>query len=277
MNGEEAVFALEAVKIGIDKGSCYLTGAVGAEVEEDNAVVSLYRAVLVDNGGDDKFIRYALVVASLHGACRVAVLNAFAVYESGIRFFDSVPCKISVHCIVASGNSRYFADAELGAFFLQLGYEALAGGDGNISAVHYAVDVYLFKGVLLCHFEKSEKVLYVTVNTAVGEKPHKVECGVVFLAVFHCVVESLDFKELAVLNGFCYFNEHLINNSACTYVGVTDFAVAHLSVGKSYIKSRSAYRCERTLGEKLVEVRSFGGIYGVSVCFLADAEAVHYT
>ena len=68
---EEALFALKAIKVRIDKGSGDLTRSVGAEVVEDNAVVRFNRRAAVNYNRDNKLVGNAVCVAvpyALNGA-----------------------------------------------------------------------------------------------------------------------------------------------------------------------------------------------------------------
>ena len=101
------------------------------------------------------------------------------------------------------------------------------------------------------------------------------ERGAVLFAVLHGVDESGILEERAVLYSLGYAHELLIHNAAGAYIGVTDLAVAHLSVGQTDIKTRCADICHRIFREYSVKIRFLRRGYGVTVGVGVIAEAVH--
>ena len=185
LNGEEAVPSFKACESLVHKGTCYLSCSVGTEIEENNAVVSLYHAVLVHNCGEHEFVRNVVLVGIFYRLNRVCLHNALAVNERGVSLFNSVPCVVTVHCIKTSRNCRNRANA----YLLYLGNGFLhvlrGGGGGNVTSVQKRVDVNLVKTVFLSHFKQAEKVFHMAVNAAGREKSHKVEGAALSLAVLH--------------------------------------------------------------------------------------------
>ena len=113
---EEALFALKALKVRIDKGSGDFTRSVGAEVVEDNAVVWFNSRAAVNDDRDNKLIGNAVCVAvpdRLNGA---GSLNAFAVNQSRVCLFNTLPAVISVHSVVSAHYSGNLAYADFFAF-----------------------------------------------------------------------------------------------------------------------------------------------------------------
>ena len=99
--------------------------------------------------------------------------------------------------------------------------------------------------------------------------------AVIFSGV-HCLYECGIFKEVAVLNGFGDFRQILIDYSARAYIKMTDFAVAHLSVGKSDAESACAESGRRVVCYKTVYY--FTAVDGYCVAFARGGKpvAVHY-
>ena len=100
--GEEALLSVKAAEIGVNKCSCYLTGTVGTEVEEYNAVAFLYCTVLINNGREHELIGNAVCIGILYSFYRVRLYNTLAHDHSVISLYNSVPCIVSVHCIVSA-------------------------------------------------------------------------------------------------------------------------------------------------------------------------------
>ena len=112
VQGEHTVSSLEAVKVGVNKSSGDFTRSVGAEVVENNAVVSLERLAALDNGRNYELIGNAVLVALFNRANGTFSLYALAVNDSGIRLFYALPAVISVHRVVTSHNGSDFAHAD---------------------------------------------------------------------------------------------------------------------------------------------------------------------
>ena len=96
-----------------------------------------------------------------------------------------------------------------------------------------------------------------------------------FLAVIHCTENCLVIKESTVLDVLRDLNEHLINDTSCTDVGVTYLRVAHLSIRQTYIKSAGTDDSIGALSNIFVNVGLLCGSDCVAVCIGIVAEAVH--
>ena len=75
----------------------------------------------------------------------------------------------------------------------------------------------------------------VGVDTAIGNKTPEMELAACLFDMADSVKELLILKECAVLDVLCDSGKLLINNAACAHVCVAHFAVAHLSVRKTYV------------------------------------------
>ena len=91
------VSALKAAEVLAGESVSDLSGPVGAEIEENNAVSGFYHAVPVADDGLDEFIRHTLCIAFLHRRDGIRILYAFAVDEGAVGFFKPVPALIPVH------------------------------------------------------------------------------------------------------------------------------------------------------------------------------------
>ena len=115
----------------------------------------------------------------------------------------------------------------------------------------------------------------VAMNAAIGHQTHQVKCRAVLFAVFHCTDKSLVFKKVSVLNGLRNSCQFLIHNTAGTDVGVTDLAVAHLTVGQTNVHAGSTDIGHRVFTHQLVKIRRVGGGNRIAVVGFIFAEAVH--
>ena len=202
MNGEEAVPALKAVKVLKDEGAGDLAGPVGAEVVEDHAVVCLDSS----NGGavfgnyhrQNELIGNACVVGILHGLYGVCGVYALAVYQRSVCLFNALIAVVPVHGVVAAHYGGDLANAYLGDLLLIVFNVALAALGGHVTAVHEAVDVYLFKALTLCKLQQAKEVILMAVYAAGAGEAVNMQGGIMLFAVFHCAQESGIFKEVAL-------------------------------------------------------------------------------
>ena len=161
------LLALEAVESGVNKGSCYLSRSVGAEVEENNAVAVLDGLGILAHARDDKLIRHAVRIGLLHHLCRVVEFRSVKARHGAVGLFDSVILALSVHGVIASLDGSYFAYAYLLHLLLKLLDEALAGGRGDIASVHKAVDKNFLYAEIPGHLNQRIEVGVVAVHAAV--------------------------------------------------------------------------------------------------------------
>ena len=112
------------------------------------------------------------------------------------------------------------------------------------------------------------------VNAAVAHESHEVQGAAVCLAVFHSALEGFVVKEIAVLNGLGDAGKLLIDDATRAHIGVTDLAVSHLSVGKSYCHAGRADGGVGVFRKEFVKIWLACGYNGVAVSVL-DAVAVH--
>ena len=117
-------------------------------------------------------------------------------------------------------------------------------------------------------------MLDMAVNTAVGHKAHQVEGSAVFAAIFHRAGQRFVLEEITVLNGFGDAGQLLINHPSGTNIGVSDLGVAHLAVRQTDIQTGGSQLGVGVLCEITVEVGLMGGMDGVSIIGMVDAEAV---
>ena len=231
------ILSLETVEIWIYEATCQLSCTVRTEVEEYHAVPCLNSAVLFQNGRQHEFVGNIVSIAVLDCLYRISGgLYTFAQNHCIICLFYTIPCIVTIHCIITTRNGGNFTNAD----FIQLGNCFLHETSGRcrrfVTAVQKCVYIYLGQTFPLCHFQQSVQVRNVAVHAARREQTHQVQSSSLFFASIHCCGNCRIFEELAVLNILCNLYQHLINDSAGTDVGVTNFRVAHLTVRKTNVQ-----------------------------------------
>ena len=136
--------------------------------------------------------------------------------------------------------------------------------------------IHFGQTVFLRHFDDGIQMGDVAVNAAVTHQTHEVKCAAVCLAVFHRTLHGFVVKEIAVRDGLGDSGQFLVDDAAGTHIGVTDFAVAHLTVRQTYRHAGCADGGVGILGKEFVKVGFGGGDNGVAIGIL-NAVAVHDT
>ena len=203
-------------------------------------------------------------------------LYSFTVYKRGVGFLNTLPAVVSVHTVKSAHYRGELSAADFRKPRVKLVNIVGSACGRNVPSVKKGVNINFGKTVLFRHFNKSVKMLDMTVYAAVGKKSHKMKRAAVLLTVVHSVKQCFICKEIAVFYGFCYSGKLLINNSAGANVCVTDFAVAHLTVRKTDVHTRRAYLSVGTFGKYFIKSRGICGIYSVSDSVRIYSETVHY-
>ena len=182
------IFSLKAIKFLRRKHSRQFSRSIRSEIEEHNRISALdfgsRFSVFHYNRRDYKLIRNICVVRSLHSldgaARRVALSESYA----AIRLFNSLPAVISVHSIVSTGYSSYLTRAYCVHLLLQLLYIAFSARGRRISAIHKAMNIYVFYSLLSGHAYQRDKMVYVAVNSSVRKQAHKMQSSA--FGIIHC-------------------------------------------------------------------------------------------
>ena len=146
-----------------------------------------------------------------------------------------------VHIAQAVERDADIADADLLALRLELLEVRLRALRRHIAAVEERVDVDLGDALLLRHLEQRVEVTLVAVHAARGDEAHEMNRAALFLGILHDRDERLVLEEIAVLDVARDARELLVDEAAGADIRVTDFRVAHVTVG------RKSYRCSVSL------------------------------
>ena len=250
----DGLLALEAVKVGQVQRPGHLTGAVGTEVHEDDAVALVDDALGADDDRLDEFVRHIGGIACLHSVNGVGIQHAFAADDGVIAGLDAVPALVAVHAPEAALQGGDLRVAEAVALVLQLLDEARTALRGDVASVEEAVDVDLFQAARLGHVEDAEDVLDVAVHAAAGEQAHDVQGLAVCFGVFHGLDIDLVFKELSGFDLLAHLGQDLEHDAAGTDVGVADLGVAHLALRQADVKAGGLQLGVGIFGKELVQV-----------------------
>ena len=232
----EAALALEIIVILEYEGFGDLGGAVGAEIEEYDAVVFLDRrygpAFLHYDGGDNEFIRLAVFIRMLDGGNGIRLENAFTVHYGVKARLDAFVALIAVHAPEPALDCGDLAHAYLAAFrhdFLNITETARGRG---IAPIHEAVDIDIFKPFALCKLQQSVKMPEARMDAAIGTEPQKVQGRTMLFAVFDRAHEGGVFEEFAVRYGVFDAGVILEYDPARAEVHMAYLGIAHLPRGK---------------------------------------------
>ena len=269
------LLTLKSVKFGIDKSAGHLAGTVGAEVKKDDGIAVLYPLIALGSHRDDKFIGDACLIACLYR--RNDILKAFslALGNGVVAKLYTLPALISVHGVISARNGGAISDTDalhLGGKLTEISGAALGVG---ITSVKEAVHRNVLYAAAFCKLQKGIDMAVVAVHAAIRNKSRKMQRAVLFKCI-DSGVELLVLKEIAVGYRFGDSCQLLINNSARSDISMSNFGIAHLSVGQTDIQTRSAQRSVGPAGDKGIYVGRFGGGDGVALLIGVKAKAVKY-
>ena len=111
---------LISAKVGVDQGAGHLSGPVGAEVQEDDAVAFFDAAALGADHGLEEFVGDPGVVRGLDGLAGVLSEGGAAARQGVIGPLEALPTAVPIHGIVAAGKIGDLAHAQLPHFILEL-------------------------------------------------------------------------------------------------------------------------------------------------------------
>ncbi len=255
-----------------------LFGAVVAVVEEDDHVVRLNQRQRFSSGIDmnywlDKFVGYALVVRFLHGSLHIGGFFANARNQQIVSLFHAIPAFVAIHGVVAADNRSDFP-ASRGKMFLQLFDEAFARVRIGVATVHKAMHKRLFDAVFVGNLGQFQQMLERTMHAAVRHQTHEVNFHTFLGCIFECAHNFGIFHYGIVAASAVYFHQILIDNASRTNVEVTDFGVAHLTIGQAHIFARSLQLRMRIDGVQAVPIWGWHLADDIVFFTVANAPAV---
>ena len=264
----------EAVEIGDDESGRQLTGPVGAEVEEDDAVPIL-DGMFMDDCRDDEFVGNVSCIGMFQAGLGIRFLRSFAEGDGIIGFFDAFPALVAVHGIVAAADGGDFTDAEFCALVFQF-LEVFAGTAGQyVAAVEEGVDVDFLQAIALRHFQKTIEMLFTAVDAARRYQAQQVESRVFFLDVFHGTDESRLLEESSVFDILGDLGQRLVHNTSRTDIKMAHFRVANLAVRQTDVFARCAEIRMRIFFPKFRQDLEVCLGYGVIFFDMAAAKTIH--
>ena len=124
--------------------------------------------------------------------------------------------------------------------------------------------------------QQSVEMLAVAVHAARGNQAHEMQGTAICLGSTGYAQESLVLEEIPVLDSLGNTGESLIDNPACTDIGMAYLGVAHLTVRQAYELAGSLNMGIRELLLQTINNRSLRNLNGiVRVSSVAVAVAIH--
>ena len=166
--------SVKSVKFIGTEGSCDLTCAIRAEVEEDHGIFVLDRryrlAVLGNRGRYEELIRHILCVGSFHCSNSALCGLSLALGQHIICLLHTIPAVITVHRIIASGNRSNLTDAQFCHLCFQCLDKSLTGSRSRVTSVQEAVYVYILYALSLGKLEQTVQMCNMAVYTTIRKK-----------------------------------------------------------------------------------------------------------
>jgi hypothetical protein len=147
--------------------------------------------------------------------------------DCAIGFFDALPAIVAIHSVVASADGSNLAHTELAHFLFELLDKFDSAVRRGVAAVHKAVDENIFDFIFARHFQESEKMVEVRVDSAIAEEAEKMELR--SASSFHGVEQERLAIKFAVSDELIDARAVHVNDAAGADIQMADFAVPHLS------------------------------------------------
>ena len=173
-----------------------------------------------------------------------------------------------------SAPTRWRADPRPKRARLEITHIALASVRRGVTAIEDGVDVHATHTALLRHFQERVQVLLMAVDAAVGQKTDQMECALRTHAI-HRLDQHRVGKQRAVLDGAVDAHDVLVHDASRSEIEVADFAVAHLTVGKTDPRTRGFDQRVRIFLPQPVDHRRFGQTNRVGVAPFAPTPTIH--
>ena len=125
------------------------------------------------------------------------------------------------------------------------------------------------------HFYCRLHVGDVGVDAAVGEQAKDVDCGPLLFGGRHGLAVGRILEEAPVLDGLGNPGQVLKDHPSCADVGMSHFAVAHLSHRQAHIQTGGGKPAGGMFGKQLIQDGSGRGLHRVALHLVPQAEAVH--
>ena len=253
------LFAIEIRPLFVSEGIRQLNRAVRTEVEENDRIIVLQRsywlAVFNDDSRQYELIRFTVCIACFYDIlCRLKLL-AFAVCDGVVCQFHTFPTVVTVHCVVATGNSRNFAQSDLFHRFFHCFDVAWCSVRIHVATIKESMQIKFFDAFFFSALDQSDDMVDVTVHTTVGKQAEKMQSRIIFSRVIVSTDKRFVRQEFAILDSFVDSCQTLVDNSSGTNVCMPYFRITHLAFRKSYSQSGSQHRCMRKIVPITVKVR----------------------
>ena len=236
--GQLCFLAGKTAELFISKGVSQLTSSIRTEVEEDYSITIVYTLIVTYNNRNNKFVSYIISVGCIDSFHSVRSLDTFTTSNSIISFLNTLPAIVTIHCIVTTRQSGNCTAADFVNLRLQLSYILSCRGRIYITTIQESMHVYLLDTLLFGQLQQSIQMLAMAVNTAWRNQTHEMQSAAVCLYSIGYAEQSLVLKEISVLDCLGNTGKSLINNSACTNIGMSNLGVTHLSIRQTNIFAR---------------------------------------
>ena len=266
--------AIEPVKGIIDDGTRDLTGAIGAEVEENDGI-PIDDAASIKRHGLDELIGDLGIVGCLHsGDGIVGCRKRGCAHDGLVGPGNTVPTLVAIHRVIATRNACHahgVLETALGDEVLQLLHVALAARRRDVAAVHERMHAHIADAAFHGMFDKRIQVLVAGMHAAIGEQAHEMQCG----TRRNSIVDHGIIADGAGAASHVDARELLMHHAAGADVEMPHLGVAHLTLRKAHGLSRGFELGVRAGFEQLVEHRSGCQRHGIARTCRRQAQTVH--
>jgi hypothetical protein len=264
----------EALGLYVRDGVGELSGAVGAEVEEDHGVAVAQRRAPLDDRRLHELVALAARVGRLHGGDGIGGGLALAVHDRAKGGGDSIPAPVAVHRVVAPDHGGHLAPD---SFHVrqQVAQVPQAGTRWRVAPVEEGVHAGADTAATAV-LQQRHQVVDVAVHASVGHEPHEVERRSLAPDAGQRALDGGIGLQRPARQRTGDAGHVLLDDAAGAHRHVPDLGVAHLARRQSHHLARRLDARRRKLAVRAVEEGGVGDRRGIGRAAVADSESVQH-
>ena len=237
--GAQGFIARKAFENIVGKGVRQLPRPIGAEIKENNAVLTLHARIPGNDRRNEKLVRYSRRVRSGDGLARGLRRRAFSPGDRLVSLGYALPALVAIHRVKAARHRGDAPHAQFADFFFQLPDISVGARRRHVPPVEEGVNPDLLNARALRHLQQRVEVRRMTVNAPRRDQTHQVERTSPALCRGDHLAQRLVRKKRPVANCPGDAGQFLIDDPTRADIRVTDLRVSHLPVGNPYRLSRA--------------------------------------
>ena len=266
---------LESGEVRIHERLGKLAHAVGAEIEEEQAVAVLQGGDVpaFQQHGLDEFVADALGIGVFHSLDGIRGMAALAVDHEVPDPGHAPPALVAVHGVEAPRQAGHAHILHGDDLFQEAAHIGGAAPGRGVAPVHEAVDAHRHPGGK-GHGAQGHQMVDVAVHAAVGEQARQMQAAAAAARLFQHVQQHGVVEQGAVLKGQVDARHVLIDDASRADVEVPHLGVAHIAGRQAHFAPGGGQAAVRTARRQVIQMGRGRHPGGIAFPFVRQAPAV---